>query len=139
MLEIDLKIGRDDITSGLGRLEDLLGDLSPFTADAATIMEARVKEFFARQAGPSGSWAPLAPSTVARKGSAAILRETGAAVNAVSSSSTASTAKVTQGQAYMIFHQYGTSRAPAREHLGFDAELESRLKDAFEAYLEGLF
>ncbi len=99
-------------------------------------MEAQHAEYFARQAGPDGAgWAPNRPSTIKRKGHARILRGIPRDGHPLSKSLTLALAEFAvrytidewPSRAQLIFgtdaphhgyNQDGTSRAPARPHVG---------------------
>lgn len=137
-MAIRINIEFDGNSVKLDRMVKKLGDLSEFNSDAALLMEAGYKEYFARGAGPDGAWAPLAPSTIAQKGSSKILWDTGQMLNSASTDFNATSATLRQSASYAIYSQTGTSRQPARKHVGFSPELQERIKNAFRQYVSSL-
>lgn len=76
MLEVTL--GESQIGQALAELEQRLGSLRTPLADIGEYLQQSTDERFRSQVGPDGSpWAPLAPSTLARKRTNRILRESG--------------------------------------------------------------
>lgn len=76
MLEVSVDVG----TAGkaLGDLLERLGDLTTPLNDIAEYLHQSTDDRFRQQIGPDGSpWAPLAPSTLARKKGGRILRDKG--------------------------------------------------------------
>ena len=104
----------------LDKLARRTANLSPAMAQAAAYMERQTRLNFAKESDPDGAaWAGLAPSTLRRKRSGAILRESGELVKSISSSSSDKQARVfSPGPDYNIYHQQGTSRMPARVFIG---------------------
>jgi phage gpG-like protein len=80
------------------------------------------REQFASQGARSGGWQPLAPSTVARKGSDTILVDSGALRDSFQYGAEANIFEVTDDYLrygsdveYGEFHQFGTSDIPMRK------------------------
>jgi phage virion morphogenesis protein len=83
---------------------------------------------FAKQSDPDGNrWATLSANTLKVKKSGAILRETSALVNSISSTVSAKSAIVTASQQYGIFHQTGTRKMPQRQFLGISDRDKERI------------
>lgn len=107
------------------------------TAEATLFMERQTKLRFAQQVSPDGaSWAPLAPSTLAKKKTSAILRETATLVNSITSQAMGLTGKVFTPTEYGLYHQTGTSKMPARVFLGISAEDETKIRKIYEQYIQ---
>lgn len=138
MVKISIELDDKGAMATLNALESGLTDFSEFNSEAASMMEAGVKEYYAREEGTDGAWAPLAPSTLRAKRSSAILRETGAMISAVTSDYTREQARVRNSMNYAIFSQMGTSRQPQRRHIGFSSRLAKRLRKAFAKYVSSL-
>jgi phage virion morphogenesis protein len=110
--------------TGKVELEKLAGKtktLPKAIAKATVFLERQTKVRFASQTDPDGkSWAGLAPSTLARKKTSAILRETSTLVNSISSSSAGLIGQVSASTEYGIYHQSGTSKMPQRKFIGIN-------------------
>ncbi|MEM9541764.1 MAG: phage virion morphogenesis protein [Cyanobacteria bacterium P01_E01_bin.42] len=99
-------------------------------------LEREHKLYYAKQAGPDGAWAALAPSTLEQKNSGAILRETGAQVAGVGSSVSDREVRVfNQGPDYAIFSQLGTRYQSARKHVGFLQEHPQKVLEILQRQL----
>jgi phage gpG-like protein len=101
--------------------------------EALPKLEKSHQEFFDNEAGPEGAWAPNAPSTVKRKGHGIVLLESGRLTASLVGRTADSVREVfnAEGQhslifgtdvPYSVFNQEGTSRAPARPHVGMTEE-----------------
>jgi len=99
-------------------------------------LEKAHQEFFDNEAGPTGAWPALAPSTVRRKGHGIVLLESGKLTQSLGGRSADSIREVFRDGAnnqhalifgtsveYSIFHQQGTKRIPARPHVGITEPL----------------
>lgn len=76
MLEVSIDVGAAG--KALGDLLERLGDLTTPLNDIAEYLHQSTDDRFRQQVGPDGSpWAPLAPSTLARKKGGRILRDKG--------------------------------------------------------------
>ncbi|MBP0021035.1 MAG: phage virion morphogenesis protein [Cyanobacteria bacterium SBLK] len=104
--------------------------------EVGAFLEREHKLYYAKQAGPDGAWAALAPSTLEQKKSGAILRETGAQVAGVSSSVSDREVRIfNQGPDYTIFSQLGTRYQPARKHVGFLPEHPQKILEIIQRQL----
>lgn len=125
-----------------GKLRKILEkteDLSQPMGQAALLMERELKLGFARQSDPDGApWAPLKPSTLRRKRSGAILRETSALAGSVSVQSVSSnSARVgSSGVKYGIYHQAGTSKMASRKFIGIGDRHIPKIRKIFESYFK---
>lgn len=112
-----------DAVAALGRLIRAGTDMRPLMRTLAATLEDSVAESFAREGSPKGPWAPLAKSTVRRRGSARpILQHTGQLRHSVTSDhgpdwALAGVLKSDRGRNVAAFLQQGTSRMPARPFL----------------------
>ncbi|WP_179228607.1 phage virion morphogenesis protein [Leptolyngbya ohadii] len=134
---------RIDITTsgdGLDKLAQKLNRLEVPMRQAGLYMERELKMGFARQSDPDGKpWQALKPSTLRRKKTRSILRETGtlaAGISLVSVSSTSATVAATAGSEYGIFHQTGTSKMAQRQIIGIGERHIPQITKIFESYLE---
>jgi phage gpG-like protein len=98
-----------------------------FEREIAPELAEQHAEYFASATDPFGApWAPLAPSTIARKGHDTILIDTKAMANSIVSQNSPnhvqhiSRQEMNWGSAdeKLPFHQFGTSRMPARPPVG---------------------
>lgn len=106
------------------------------------------QSFFANQSSPGGDrWAPLSPITIARKGHATILVETDSMRRSVAGRrhqdhiESFSTNEMSWGtkDEKAAFHQYGTSRMPARPFVGWsDESIDSAVELVADAAVEQL-
>lgn len=114
-----------------------MDNLSVPTKEATLYMERQTKLNFAKQSDPDGApWAVLSPSTLARKKTNAILRETSTLVNSVNSESSAKEGRVFATTGYGLYHQTGTTKMPQRKFLGFGAEDVDRIPKFYTEYLD---
>lgn len=90
---------------------------------AAVFMERETKLNFVKEQDPDGNpWAKLKASTLRRKSTSAILRETGALAGSVVGEVQGNKAIISVGISYGIFHQTGTRNAPQRKIIGISKE-----------------
>lgn len=116
-------------------------------------LEIEHAKYFVARVGPDGkSWAPLAPSTIRRKGHATPLVDTGRLRDsltkpqsefgfryAVDSWPSRATAIFGTDAPYSVYHDTGTDRMPARRHVGVYEKYANQLAvRAVEHVLEGL-
>ena len=107
---------------------DKLKNVKPFLSRAALYQERSTKLNFAKESSPDGEkWAKLKASTLRRKRSGKILRETSALINSIDSDISGDTAIVSASQSYGIFHQTGTRKMDKREFLGISKKDELRI------------
>ncbi len=116
----------------LEKLEGLEGLVEEIAAEAAPKIEALVSQEFSAQKDPYGkAWAPLAPSTVRRKGSSRILTHTGAMASSVNVKAEGASIALSIDDPG-IHHQFGTKHMPARPVLPSDS-----LPQAWQDEIEG--
>ena len=141
---ITLTIGgeaRTKIDELMGRIEDL----RPFYAAASELMLDQTQSRFREQRAPDGApWAPLAASTVKRRGSAfPILERTAVLRGGIHAAPTTRAAIVrTLPLPYAAIHQAGgkagrnrSVEIPARPYLGFGAADERELIELAQAMI----
>lgn len=107
-----------------------------------TLVEGQTKRRFVTKTDPDGAaWAPLKPSTVARrrKKSKGILTDTGRLMGSISHTSSATTALIGTNVFYAPFHQHGTRKMLARRFLGIGARDMAEIKAAVDAWVESIF
>lgn len=113
-----------------------LNALGLMTAVGA-LVEAQIKRRIASEkTAPDGAkWAPLKPSTVARKGSANILVHTSRLLGSITHIATTTTAIAGTNVFYGVFHQGGTSKMVARPFVGLSSENQSELERVVHAFI----
>ena len=134
-------------------------DLSPLMSDVAGIMEDAIERAFLHEQDPAtgAAWAPLKPSTKARRRgtSLKILQDSGSMVQSIGSDYDDDSAVAGVSEIYGITHflgakkgQYGrTSRGgpipwgdiPARRFLGLSDEDEEEILEAVSDYFSSAF
>lgn len=119
-------------------IEDSVRDANyqPILQDFQQDIAEGEKAAFDGQHEPGGAaWAPLRPSTIARKGHNRILFETGALMTSLVSLGGPGNINATTERSllfgtdipYAIFHDQGTSRMPARPPVGMSEETLDKL------------
>jgi phage virion morphogenesis protein len=106
MLNVEL----DDSRTGaaLAELMSRLGDLQTPLLDIAEYLHQSTDNRFSRQVAPDGSpWAPLAPSTLARKKSNKILRQDGHLQDTIRHSVSGNELDFGTDRPYGAIHQFG--------------------------------
>ncbi len=106
------------------------------------IIGEKVKEqterHFEREAGPAGAWAPLQPSTLARKRGRKILTETGTLRGSVAMDVGAGSVEVGTNVPYGKYHQFGTRRMVARPWLGLTNDDKTELEHTITAFMHSV-
>jgi phage gpG-like protein len=137
----------DDVADSFGEVR-----YSPFLKRELVNLESLHAVYFAATTSPAGeAWAPLAPSTIKRKGHSQILRDTGRLIKSLATKSADSVRDVVDEGAnrsglafgtsvpYSIFHDKATAKRPARRHVGFsDNYLQGATERAATHTIEGL-
>lgn len=118
-------------------LADRFKQLDRPVKEATLFLERETKLNFVRQSDPDGAaWAPLRPSTLRRKRTGAILRETGALANSVTSQAGGLSGTVSVGIEYGLYHQTGTSKMAQRKIIGIsESRHVPKIKQIFEEHL----
>lgn len=136
----------------LATIRDIVGKLKnpgTFYAAAADIMVSQTQTRFSEQRSPDGiAWAPLAPSTVAQRGSDRPILERSGDLRRIKGESSISYAKAGPSGPlpYAAIHQFGgqagrgkSTTIPARPYLGFGDEDITEIEDlAKEMFFAGL-
>lgn len=138
MANVKVTIEAGTTIKALHRLKKNLKNVNKALRRSGLYMERQTKLRFAKQRDPDGkAWEPLKPSTLRRKKTRAILRETGALAASISVvGPSGSRVRVVAGQAYGIYHQTGTKKMPARKFLGINEENVTSIKKIFVQQLE---
>ena len=137
--------GDRQLDRNLLRFDDRMGDLEPvFTELADDFLSIERQQFTSEGGFASGGWAPLADSTVRRRGSAhPILVEHGdlkasltdAAAKGAIREITSDSLFVGTDIDYAPFHQRGTGRMPRRRPVEFRDADRRRWVKAIQRYL----
>jgi phage gpG-like protein len=141
---------------GAEAVEHRLLALGQRAVESRPLLEAFMREWEAIMADTFdaegyGTWEPLSPVTVARKGSSAILRETDALMDSLTSEGTEGAVREIfgdelvfgtsltseEGFPYPAALQSGTSRMPARDPLTYPDTVLRRFTKQVHAYLMG--
>ena len=106
--------------------------------ESGVYMERQTRLNFGRESDPDGKpWAPLKPSTLRRKKTSAILRESGATVGSVAMKGpSGNSVTVSVGTEQAVFHQTGTSKMAQRKIIGIS---ESRHIPKIRKFFESHF
>lgn len=129
MRYVDVQNAR--VVSALSSIASRLGDLSPAMRSIAATMEERVRRRFASETDPEGKrWTPHAPATLKsypKQGNRRILDRYGDMLRSLNSRSDRASATIGfsavtpsrngQRTAYAIYHEFGTTKMPARKML----------------------
>lgn len=122
----EIKVDDETLTSALEALRRNVTDLRPAMRDIAEALRTETEENFLREGRPA--WRPLAPATVARRGSShPILQRSGQLAASVATRYDATSASVGTNKVYGAIHQFGGQAGrgrrvtiPARPYLPVD-------------------
>lgn len=104
----DVTIDQTQVGKALGELAERLADLTTPLNDIAEYLHQSTDDRFRQQVAPDGSpWAPLAPSTLARKKSSRILREAGTLQDTLRHSVSNNELSFGTDRPYGAIHQFG--------------------------------
>lgn len=130
-----LKIEVRGSTARLTGLERAVGNLDTVMGEISLYMERETRLNFAKEYDPDGvPWAALSPSTLARKKTRAILRETSQLASSVSSTSSKEESRVFITDPKGIYHQTGTTKMPARPILGIGDRQRKNIEKMFRRH-----
>ena len=139
---LEIQLIDQDFREAIARLQVAAADLSPLMAQIAAHLEAVAQRAFENESDPNtgGKWAALSPRYLARRQRMGrwpgkILQLTGEMAASLVSESDADSALVAIGTSYAKYHQFGTSRMPARPFLGLDEQGEQDIRQATLDYL----
>lgn len=137
MITIDVDIS--DASSGLAKIIAGLSNMSPLLTECGAYMERETKLNIAKgQTYQGAAFAPLATSTLQQKRSGRILQETGAMVSSITSRVSSNEVQVGPSIGYAIFHQFGTSKMPARPFVGIANRHHPKLQTIAKDYVKRL-
>lgn len=117
--------GLEKVLSRIQTVASRVKDTAPLMARLATLGFKDVIDHFSKEQGPEGKWAPLKPSTIARRrkkgGGAKILQDTGRLRGSIMPQVTSPTRAeiVSTNVVYAPYHQFGVPgrNLPARPFL----------------------
>lgn len=134
---IEIQVKGEGAIEAVHKLARKARNLSKPMQQAGLYMERETKLNFAKQSDPDGAaWAALKASTLRRKRSGAILRETSALMGSISMSAGATEARVTAGTDYGVYHQSGTSKMAQRKIIGIGDRHIPKIRQIFEAHFK---
>ena len=126
---IDTLLG---IHNALGNADNVLHGIG------ATLKDSTRDRLATGKTAPDGTpWARLAPKTLQRKGGD-ILIDTGQLHQSIAYDVAGDTLFVGTSKAYGAYHQFGTSKMPARPFLGLSAQDETLIQNRLNEWLEQL-
>lgn len=149
---LDVAVDSSQLGELLAKLADRLGDLRTPLEDIREYLHQSTDERFRQQVGPDGSpWAPLAPSTLARKKGPRTLRESGDLQDTLRGQVQGDELLFGTDRPYGAVHQFGQKAGasgrnrhgssipwgdiPARPYLGLSAEDETEVLAIIEDWL----
>ncbi len=146
-MQISLSVfGDEQISRDLLRFGENAMDMTDAFQSLATDFYAMEARQFATQGGfGSGGWAPLAPSTRAKKGTGSrILVDSGALKGSLTGPGSGSIRKITPDEmevgtsiSYAQYHQHGTSRMPMRKPVELRAVDKVRWVKVLQGHIIG--
>jgi len=105
---LEVTVDQNQIGKALYELTERMGDLTTPLNDIAEYLHQSTDNRFRQQVAPDGSpWAPLAPSTLARKKSGRILREAGTLQDTLRHSVSNNELSFGTNRPYGAIHQFG--------------------------------
>lgn len=153
---LDVRLDDSQISRALTELTERVGDLRTPLLDIGEYLQQATDQRFRQQVAPDGSpWAPLSPTTLARKKGSRILRESGLLQDTLRHQVDGDELRFGTDRPYGAVHQFGQSRGasgknrrgspipwgdiPARPFLGLSREDEDEILAIVSDYLlEGL-
>ncbi|VXC72103.1 putative Phage virion morphogenesis (tail completion) protein [Pseudomonas sp. 8Z] len=149
---LDVEVSDSQVGELLAKLAERMGDLRTPLEDIREYLHQSTDERFRQQVGPDGSpWAPLAPSTLARKKGPRTLRESGDLQDTLRGQVQGDELLFGTDRPYGAVHQFGQRAGasgrnrrgspipwgdiPARPYLGLSAEDETEVLAIVESWL----
>lgn len=140
---LDIDVEGLGIADGLTRFASLVQDFTPAWEKVGEDFKRTVNEQFTTEGGRGGTrWKPLAPSTIRQKGAGgSILVRTGALRSSVTGGpgyiKSISARRTTFGTSdrKAVFHQFGTSRMPARPIIVVTKEDKTRWRKEVQRWM----
>jgi phage virion morphogenesis protein len=156
MIDLSVNVGSKAVTDSLARIARGLGNLQPVMDSIGQELESRVSARFETETDPLGrSWAPWAESTrenYPADGHGRILERYGDMVRSLSHDADQDSVRVgfgavagKAGDAYAVYHEWGTEHMPRRGLLMADPDAgtlgpgdEEAVLDILQVWLEDL-
>ena len=149
---VDVTLDDSQVGKALADLADRLGDIETPLRDIGEYLHQSTDNRFRQQVGPDGSpWAPLSPTTLARKKGDRILRESGTLQDTLRYQVSDNELAFGTDRPYGAVHQFGQGKGksgktqrgapipwgdiPARPYLGLSAEDETEVLEIIGDYL----
>lgn len=149
---LDIQLDSSQVGTALAELEARLGDLRTPLNDIAEYLHRSTDGRFRQQIGPDGSpWVPLSATTLARKKSPRILRESGTLQDTLRHQVSGDELRFGTDRPYGAVHQFGQPRGasgktrrgapipwgdiPARPYLGLSTDDEAEILAIVADYL----
>ena len=113
---IIITVESQQVQAALNELRQRTQHLQPAFNSIGVEIQRHVMDCFEQEKSPDGiNWAALSPATLRKRGqNAKKLHDTGAMYASLGHNATNSHVEITIGQNYAQFHQFGTSKMPAR-------------------------
>lgn len=119
---IEIRIDPNPAASDFDRIAARLEDASDLVEQIGQRQLEFIEEGYASESDPDGAaWAALAESTLRQKSGGSILTEEGTGRGSYSLSVAGNSGAIESSDDKMKYHQGGTSKMPARQHMGFGA------------------
>jgi phage virion morphogenesis protein len=138
---IEIVVDDAEVKASLKRLAEKTSDFGPAMKDIGEYLVRSTDERFDAQHDPSGApWAPLAPSTLARKKGSKILIETSRLRDSIHYQAGEDEVQVGTDVVYGAIHQFGGKAAaeiPARPFLGISDADRLEILDIIEDHITG--
>lgn len=137
-----IRVEFDDraVQAALENAQQALGDLTPAMSAIGEYMVLRTEERFDQEQSPSGQpWAPLTTAYLEQKRRKnkilKILQREGDLIRTIVYNAEKDFVEVGTNRDYGEYHQFGTSKMPARPYLGVNPEDEREIAAIIEDYL----
>ena len=135
MIVVDVA-GFDKATIYINERLGRLNTYSLMEAIGATVEAQTKRRIASEKTSPSGqAWAPLKSSTIAKKGSANIMVDTGRLLGSITHIASARQVVVGTNVFYGVFHQDGTSKMVSRAFVGLSGENENEVERVTMAFI----
>lgn len=135
-MAIRIKIEATSTLRALSDLKQRTANLKKPLHESGAYLKRETQLNFARESDPDGKpWAPLKPSTLRRKRTRAILRESGSLAGSITFRTQSPRVRIVVGVAYGIYHQTGTVKMAQRKILGISEDRHvPKIRQIFERH-----
>lgn len=132
----EIKVNDNRTVFTLEQMKKRIQKRTAMVREMTMFAEAETRRNIVAEVDPDGNaFAPLAESTLRRKKTRAILRETSAMIASIQSSASGDTGRVQIGTDYAIYHKTGTSKMPQRNPIGIGDKLREQLNQIARRHL----